>query len=133
MAITLKQAIDAAVACVGGIERLEGFIKYGPLTEGYARMYEFEKKPLMKTPGLGDVHVVLIDERTGKNMASSSFPGIAEGDYEVIDFDGNVIRSREEVQAAWEAEEKRQAELEAQAEAEEDETLEVVPVEWNLP
>ena len=133
MAITLKQAIDAAVACVGGVERLGGFIKYGPLTEGYARMYEFEKKWLIQTPDFGDVRAVLIDERTGENVASSSFPGIAGGDYEVIDFDGNVIRSREEVQAAWEAEEKKQAELEAQAEAEGAEALGPVPVEWNLP
>nr|WP_162933274.1 hypothetical protein [Corynebacterium lactis] len=56
---------------------------------------------------------MLIDEQTGENVASSAFPGLAGGDYEVIDRDGNVIQSREEVHAAWEAEKKRQAELEA--------------------
>ncbi|OSQ14653.1 hypothetical protein [Corynebacterium diphtheriae] len=118
MAITLKQAIKAAALSVGGADRLEATVKYGPLSPGFARMYEFSKADKANSGLIGYVGVVVIDEQTGENIASSAFPGLGGGDYELLDFDGNVIRTRKEVHAAWEAEQRQDA-LEAESESSE--------------
>lgn len=131
MAISLQEAIAIASELAGDTRMLSEYVKYGPLTEGYAQMYEFRWVDGSPTPNDGHICTFLIDEVTGKNVASCAFSSLPPGDYEVFDFDGNVIRSREEVRAAWDVVEEKQAELEAQAEAEWEESVGPVPVTWD--
>lgn len=131
MAISLQEAVAVARKLSGDGCILDKLIKYGPLTEGCARMYEFRWVDVSSGINDGEVCTLLIAEDTGENMASSSFSSLPPGDYEVLDFDGRVVRSREEVRVAWDKSEKMQMELEARAEAERDDSVEPVPVVWD--
>ncbi|MCQ9353528.1 hypothetical protein NQ015_10910 [Corynebacterium sp. 153RC1] len=126
MALTLNEVIKIAQKSAGPKGLVSDLIERG---EG---RYVFEKATPPDSPlQFGDSPWIVVFEKDGTVVSGSSAPMYFPSVYEVIDFDGNVIRSREEVQTAWEAEKKRQAELDALAEAEGDEALEVVPVEWN--
>ncbi|AKK11773.1 hypothetical protein CUTER_08980 [Corynebacterium uterequi] len=75
----------------------------------------------------GDSPVVVVFEESGEVMSGGAAPCFAPRDYAVFDFDGQVLRSQDEVRAQRLA---REAEEERLAEEEGDDFGEPVPADW---
>ncbi|AZA08566.1 hypothetical protein [Corynebacterium pseudopelargi] len=119
MALTFEQAVEIARKTAGRFELDVEYIAHG---EG---RYQFFKKGVSNPGQLADSYVIVVFE-DGSVISGSSAPRYMPTVYEILDSDGNVVKTREEIRQLRQASEAEQAALDA---IDDGETGEPVPVE----
>ncbi|GGG80886.1 hypothetical protein [Corynebacterium pelargi] len=127
MAVTLDQAIAIAKSYENSVGALIPEVKYGPLSDNDGRVFEFRGDRVISPLETGPSNILAIREESGQVETGSRPTWCLDDDHVVLDFDGNVIRGREQVRREYQEQEAQQAALDAMEN--DDEPGEPVPVE----
>ncbi|KAB1504365.1 hypothetical protein F7230_04615 [Corynebacterium sp. 320] len=119
MAITFEEAVRIAQEKAAPLELMDDFVEHG---EGKYCFY-------MKVAPIpfGESGVLIVYEADGSVTRGSGAPGLCPHECEILDLEGNVTRTLEQVRKAREAYEAGQAALEADIDDDDGDGLELVP------